>query len=175
MFLFAFFGNCGEITDAFFHNSLILRQNKHGVITVMQETKLLQSIHKTAEMGCEGILSVLDYTKDAGLKNVLSRQLQEYREFERDAERLLAERGERAADVGKMAKFSARAMSAGKLLRGCTASRIAEMTIEGNHRGISKTLTQLNDCQGGEQSTVDLATRFLSTQQENVRQLQPYL
>ena len=84
----------------------------------MQETKLLQSIHKTEEMGCEGILSVLDYTKDAGLKNVLSRQLQEYREFERDAERLLSEHGKHAEDVGKMAKFSARAMSAGKLLRG---------------------------------------------------------
>ncbi len=64
-------------------------------------------------MGCEGILDVMDYTEGSELKNVLTRQLDEYRAFEQDAEKLLKERGERANDVGAMAKTSARVMSAG--------------------------------------------------------------
>ena len=71
---------------------------------MMPETELLQYIHKTAEMGCEGILDVMDYTEGSELKNVLTRQLDEYRAFEQDAEKLLKERGERANDVGAMAK-----------------------------------------------------------------------
>lgn len=101
----------------------------------------MQYIHKTAEMGCEGILSVLNYTADGGLKNVLSQQLDEYRNFERDAEKLLLEHGERANDVGTVAKTSARMMSAGKLAANRSASKIAEMTIEGNNMGINKDTT----------------------------------
>ncbi len=142
---------------------------------MMPETELLQYVHKTAEMGCEGILSVLDYTEDSGLKNVLHQQLEDYRGFERDAERLLLERGEQANDVGVIEKTSAHMMSAGKLMTGRSASKIAEMTIEGNNMGINKTLQHLHDYTGKEQAAVELATRLLSVQRENVRQLQVYL
>ena len=142
---------------------------------MMPETELLQYIHKTAEMGCEGILSVMDYTEGSELKSVLAQQLDEYRGFERAAEKLLLERGEQANDVGTVAKKSARMMAAGKLLTDRSVSKIAEMTIEGNNMGISKTLQHLHDYTGNEQAAVELATRFLSVQQENVQQLQAYL
>lgn len=141
----------------------------------MQERELLQYIHKTAEMGCEGILAVMDYTEGSGLKNVLTRQLEEYREFEQDAERLLREHGESANDVGVMAKTSARVMSAGKLMTDCSISKIAEMTIEGNNMGINKTLQHLHDYSGQDPSTVTLANRFLSAQRANVERLQEFL
>lgn len=157
------------------HNRRFLWQTICEVIILMPETELLQYIHKTAEMGCEGILSVLNYTADGGLKNVLSQQLDEYRNFERDAEKLLLEHGERANDVGTVAKTSARMMSAGKLAANRSASKIAEMTIEGNNMGINKTLQHLHDYTGKEQSVIELANRFLSTQRENVRQLQAFL
>lgn len=147
----------------------------HEVITMMPETELLQYIHKTAEMGCEGILDVMDYTEGSELKNVLTRQLDEYRAFEQDAEKLLKERGERANDVGAMAKTSARVMSAGKLMADRSISKIAEMTIQGNNMGISKTIQHLHDYTGNGQAAVELANRLLATQRANVEQLQAYL
>lgn len=142
---------------------------------MMQEIELLQYIHKTAEMGCEGILSVMDYTEGSSLKSVLTKQLEEYREFERDSERLLRECGESANDVGAMAKTSARVMSAGKLMVDRSVSKIAEMTIEGNNMGISKTLQHLHDYAGKDPSVVTLANRFLSAQRANVERLQEFL
>lgn len=142
---------------------------------MLKDTELLQYIHKTAEMGCEGILAVMDYTEDSGLKDELERQLKDYRVFEEESEKLLAARGEKANDVGAVEKTSARVMSAGKLLVDRSASKIAEMTITGNNMGISKTIEHLHDYSGNEQSTVELANRFLSAQRANVEQLQAYL
>lgn len=142
---------------------------------MIPENELLQYIHKTAEMGCEGILAVMDAAEDTGLKKELSRQLAEYRGFERDAEELLRRRGSFGGDVSTMSKLSARAMSAGKLLLDRSPSHIAEMTIEGNNMGISKTLQHLHDYGGGHPETLDLANRFLAAQRANVESLQPYL
>ncbi|MBE6935420.1 MAG: hypothetical protein E7458_02845 [Ruminococcaceae bacterium] len=142
---------------------------------MIPENELLQYIHKTAEIGCEGILAVMDAAEDTGLKKELSRQLAEYRGFERDAEELLRRRGSFGGDVSTMSKLSARAMSAGKLLLDRSPSHIAEMTIEGNNMGISKTLQHLHDYGGGHPETLDLANRFLAAQRANVESLQPYL
>ena len=142
---------------------------------MIPENELLQYIHKTAEIGCEGILAVMDAAEDTGLKKELSRQLAEYRGFERDAEELLRRRGSFGGDVSTMSKLSARAMSAGKLLLDRSPSHIAEMTIEGNNMGTSKTLQHLHDYGGGHPETLDLANRFLAAQRANVESLQPYL
>lgn len=142
---------------------------------MLQDTELLQYIHKTAEMGCEGILAVLDRTEEHGLRDILSQQLKDYRSFEKEAEALLSARGERAEDVGAMAKTSARVMSAGKLLIDGSASKIAEMTIEGNTMGITKTIEHIHDYTGNEQAVIGLANRFLSAQRSNVEQLEAWL
>ena len=142
---------------------------------MIPENELLQYIHKTAEMGCEGILAVMDSAKDMGLKKELSRQLAEYRSFERDAEAILRKRGSWGGDISAVSKFSARAMSAGKLLMDHSPSHIAEMTIQGNNMGISKTLQHLHDYGGSHPETLDLANRFLAAQRANVESLQPYL
>ncbi len=142
---------------------------------MLQDTELLQYIHKTAEMGCEGILAVMDYTEGSGLKEVLAQQLKDYRGFETEAEELLEKRGESANDVGLVEKTSARVMSAGQLMLDRSISKIAEMTIAGNNMGINKTIEHLHDYTGDEQEAVALANRFLSAQRSNVEQLQDYL
>ncbi len=54
-------------------------------------------------------------------------------------------------------------------------SKIAEMTIQGNNMGISKTIQHLHDYTGNGQAAVELANRLLATQRANVEQLQAYL
>ena len=141
----------------------------------MTENELLQSIHKTAEMGCEGILCVLDYTKDSGLQAALHHQMREYRGIEHDVEQLLSQKGDHAKDVGTMAKMSARMMSTGKLMADRSTSKIAEMTIQGNNMGITKTLQNLHRYQEKQGPVVDLTNRFLTLQRDNAAQLEKYL
>ena len=66
-------------------------------------------------------------------------------------------------------------MSAGKLLLDGSASKIAEMTIEGNTMGITKTIEHMHDYTGNEPAVLGLANRFLSAQRANVQQLESWL
>ena len=142
---------------------------------MLPETELIQYVQKTAQMGCEGILSVMPYAQEPSFKRVLQDQLDEYRHLEQEAGSLLESKGEDRADVGILAKCSARAMSAGKLIADSSDSKIAEMTIQGNNMGVSKTLAHLHDYKGQDDKAKDLASRLLATEKANVQQLQPYL
>ena len=54
-----------------------------------EEEELLQYIYKSADMGCEGIRTVLDYVEDEKLKKTLREQLGTYQNLEQEAGRLL--------------------------------------------------------------------------------------
>ena len=142
---------------------------------MITETELLQYIHETAEMGVEGISDVLGYAEGSRMQDVLRTQMEEYRRLEQDAEKLLSGYGQDPKDVGMMAKTGARMMSAGKLMADRSISKIAEMTIEGNTMGITKTLKHLHDYSGDDPKVVDLTNVLLETQRRNVEQLQSYL
>lgn len=142
---------------------------------MLPENELLQYIHKTAEMGCEGIKTVVDYAEDNSLRQVLKDQMTEYQKLSHSASELLHKRGEAPASVSPMAKVSADVMSAGKLLLDRSPSKIAEMTIQGNNMGISKTLQHLHDYDGKDTPVKQLAEKLLATEQANVQQLQAFL
>ena len=61
---------------------------------LIPETELLQYIHKTTDMGCEGINSVLGYTENIQLKKTLENQLSEYENLRKKAAEMLSRRGE---------------------------------------------------------------------------------
>lgn len=141
---------------------------------MMNETEMLQYVHKTADMGCEGIVDVLDYVEDKQLQQVLEKQMETYQELKDDAERMLEERQEKPNGVGTMAKVSSEVMSTGKLLFDRSTSKIAEMTIQGNNMGVSKTIQHLNDYQGGG-AVRDLAQRLLSAEESGAEELKSFL
>ena len=142
---------------------------------MISEKELLQYIHDTAEMGVEGISTIVDYARNSEMHKVLCTQMEEYRNLERKAEKLMHVYGAEAKDVGVMAKTGARMMSTGKMLADNSISKIAEMTIEGNTMGITKTLKHLHDYAGEDQKVLDLTNDLLETQRRNVTQLQSYL
>ena len=47
-----------------------------------EEEELLQYIYKSADMGCEGIRTVLDYVEDEKLKKTLREHLGTYQNLE---------------------------------------------------------------------------------------------
>ena len=140
----------------------------------MEEEELLQYLCKTADMGCEGIVSVLDYVESDKLKALLTDQLREYQEIRREAVKLLADRGLEPEGAGVMAKMSAEVMSAGKLLLDRSTSKIAEMTIQGTAMGVSKTIKHLNDFTG-EGPVKELTRRLLTLEEAAVERLKAFL
>lgn len=141
---------------------------------MMKEEELLQYVHKTADMGVDGILSVWDYVEDKKLKSALEEQVETYKGLQRDAERLLRARGVEPNGAGMMAKASAEVMSAGKLLMDRSDSKIAEMTIQGNNMGVSKTIQHLHDYTGGGEAKA-LAQRLLSAEEAGAEALKAFL
>lgn len=141
---------------------------------MLRDEELLQYVHKTADMGIEGIDSVLEYVKDRELKRTLRGQAEVYRTLKEEARKELESLGRSPKGVGPMAKASTEVLSAGKLLADRSGSRIAEMTIQGHNMGVSKTLQHLHDYHG-QGPAKELAQRLLSAEEAGVEELKPFL
>ena len=141
---------------------------------MLPETELLQYVYKTADMGVEGIAAVIDYAPSAELKKVLRDQMSEYVRYKDQAGKMLAESGEALTGANPIAKISSSAMAAGKLLIDPSASKIAEMTIQGNSMGVTKTITHLHDYPAHDEAR-KLTEQLLATDKANIEQLKVFL
>ena len=141
----------------------------------MNDIELLQYVHETAEMGIEGLNSLDGQVRDDSLRRVLSQQGAEYRQTADQAERLLRSLGEEPRDPGLLAKVSAEVMSTFKTLADPSASNIAEMVIQGNTMGATKSTRHLGDYAGGNREIRNLAERLLHTEEANAAQMKQFL
>ena len=141
---------------------------------MLPENELLQYVYKTADMGVVGIESVMEYAADAKLKNVLSDQMAEYKKFCRKAESMLAKVGGEKKETNVFAKAATEATAVGKLMIDPSASKIAEMMIQGSSMGVSKTIKHLHEYTAKDEAR-SLCERLLSTQQANIEQMKPFL
>mgnify|MGYP002644296921 CR=1 FL=1 len=142
---------------------------------MMKDVELLQYIHKTAEMGIEGLQNVERQIRDGALRDAVDRQEAEYREISRASGDLLRAKGEDPRDPGLMAKLSSEVMSVMQTMADPSDSKIAEMVIQGNNMGITKSLKHLHDYQGDDPKVRGLAEKLLKTEQDNVEEMKPFL
>ncbi|MBQ5390584.1 MAG: hypothetical protein IIU58_06735 [Clostridia bacterium] len=141
---------------------------------MLPENELLQYVYKTADMGVVGIEAVLEYATDPALRKVLRDQMSEYVCCRTEAEQMLLARSEDGKGVNPIAKLSAQAMSVGKMMTDSSTSSIAEMTIQGNNMGVSKTLRHLRDYPK-QDDVRRLTEQLLKIEQANIEQLKPFL
>lgn len=141
----------------------------------MKDTQLLQYVHKTAEMGIEGLRDVEDRIQDEGLRRAVRQQIAEYQEISKESGELLQSKGHEPEDPGLMARMSSEVMSTAKTFPQASASKIAEMVIQGNTMGITKGTKHLNDYAGDDHRVKALAQRLISTEQDNVEQMKQFL
>lgn len=125
-------------------------------------------------MGVEGINAVLDYAESPELKKVLRDQKSEYVRYKEQAGQMLAERNEDITGANPIAKVSSYAMATGKLIMDRSSSKIAEMTIQGNSMGVSKTIKHLHDYPEHDEAR-KLTEQLLATEKANIEQLKPFL
>lgn len=145
-------------------------------MTMKTNKEILSSILKTAQMGQVGIRSVLEDCIRPGLRNALESQLREYDSLESEANTIAGQRGWELKELEPAAKFLADRMSRMKLNRGDCDSKIAEMMIQGNTKGMVKGLRNLHSYPHDEDDRIaTLSQKLIDCETANIRQMRPFL
>lgn len=142
----------------------------------MKDSKdLLSSILKTAQMGQVGIRAVMKADIDQNLKHALTHQLEEYAQIEQEAYLLAKTERLQTQSLHPIAKRMARMTTKARLSYGNVSSKTAAMMIQGNTRGMIKSLKNLNHYDHSNQKVALLAEKLLKYEENNVQQMQGFV
>mgnify|MGYP001137614804 CR=1 FL=1 len=142
---------------------------------MLSENQLLNHIYQTAEMGREGVQSVLRYADEPKLVNALNSQLTEYEQIQNAAGSLLQARGEPPKGLGPVTKASSEVMSTVKAMTDRSPANIAEMMIQGSTMGVTKSLRTIRDSDVRDEVVRHLADKLLQTEQANIEEMKRFL
>lgn len=143
---------------------------------MQNDIHMLNSIRKTTQMGCFGIQAVLDEAKNPAFHNALQAQLTEYDCIYEEADRLLRERNGKVQNVHPLAKLGSTINSKLRAKRSeDTTSKIAEMMLQGNTRGMIKSMQNIRSMGVLDPKVSSLSNRLLQTEQANIDQMKQFL
>lgn len=146
-----------------------------AVMNMKDSKEILSSILKTTQMGQIGIRSVLDHSMRSGLRKALQSQLQEYDCIESEAHAIASRRGWEVPELDPAVRFLADKMTRVKLRRGNSDSRIADMMIQGNTKGMVKGIRNLHQFTGNDAMIATLSQKLIDCETANIRQMQSFL
>ena len=137
--------------------------------------EILSSLLKTTQMGQLGIRSCLSSSMRPGLRKALESQLREYDAIESEAHAIASQRGWEVEELDPALRFMTDAMTRIKLNRGNCDSRIADMMIQGNTKGMIKGLMNLHQFPQPDEKLRTLSQKLLDCETANIRQMQSFL
>lgn len=137
--------------------------------------EILSSILKTTQMGQIGIRSVLDTTMQPGLRKALESQLREYDTIESEAHAIASQRGWELPELDPAVRAMSNMMTRMRLTGGNNESKIADMMIIGNTRGMIKGLKNIHQAEKEDSQVSSLSQKLLDTETANVRQMESFL
>lgn len=140
-----------------------------------QDTQVLQQICKSTQMGQSGIRAVMKGAHDPAMQQALASKLREYDAIHHQADRLLKDRGQSAQKIPAMVLTFSRMGAEMKLARQETSSTIAEMMIQGNTKGMVKSIRQSRTMRALDPKVSSLSNRLLQTELANIEQMKPFL
>lgn len=142
----------------------------------MKDSKdILSSMLKTTQMGQVGIRSVEKAANGEQLKKALKSQLKEYNQIEQETYALARERGWQLSELNPMARTMADMASRSKLMYNKNDSRIAEMMVQGNTRGVIKSLKNLHRYHQNDGQVTAMAQKLLECENNNIKQMEGFL
>ena len=136
---------------------------------------MLNEIRKSADMGVVGIEAVEQKTAQPLLRTTLGEQKQEYNEIYNRADCLLMAKGGQRQNISPLAKRAAKMASDMKLMMGKSDSRIAEMMVEGNTKGMIKSYQNIRAMDRTDAETMALSRKLLDTELHNIEQMKKFL
>lgn len=137
--------------------------------------EILSSILKTTQMGQIGIRSVLDNSMRPGLRKALEYQLHEYDSIESEAHSIASQRGWELPELDPAVRFMTDMTTRMKLSHGNSDSKIADMMIQGNTKGMIKGLKNLHQFPDTDSQISTLSQKLLDCETANIRQMQGFL
>ena len=145
------------------------------VMHMKTSEEILSSILKTTQMGQVGIRCVMDYTVSADMRRALKSQLKEYDSIESEAHAIASRRGWQVPELSGGVKAMSTMMSRMNLAVGVSDSKIAGMMIQGNTKGFIKTGKNQNHSKSNDEAVSALGRKLLEKEEENIRQMKPFL
>lgn len=145
------------------------------VMKMKNSQDMLSSLLKTTQMGQVGIRSVLDTTMEPGLRKALESQLREYDSIETEAHAIAGRRGWELPELDPAVRMMSNMMVKMKLTGRGNGSKIADMMIQGNTKGLVKGLRNLHQFQGNDQAVEILSRKLLDCENANIRQMEEFL
>lgn len=137
--------------------------------------EILTSVLKTAQMGQVGIRSLLDTTMQPALRNALESQLREYDAIETEAHAIASQRGWELRELDPAVRFLSDRMTRMKLVGSNRDSRIADMMIQGNTRGLIQGIRGLHQYPSRDDRVSGISQKLLDCETANIRQMQQFL
>lgn len=142
---------------------------------MITDTELLNYIRQTSLMGRDGIDAVIKYAPCQPLTDALRQQRAEYGELCDAATRMLAKRGGQPEPLPMGAKMGLSMSRTRNAFSHPSASKIAEMMISGNTKGVIKSIQHHRQYMGKDERVTDLSKKLLETEQSNIEQMKPFL
>ena len=130
---------------------------------------------KTIQTGQVEIRSVLDTPLNPGLRSTLESQLREYDSIETEAFTIALQRGWELPDLDPGRRFLKDRVTRFKRNGRGTDSRIADLLIQGNTKGMIQGLRNLHRFAGQDHQIRILSQKLLDCETAHIRQMQAFL
>lgn len=135
----------------------------------------LSALLKTVQLGQVQIRSVLDTSMRSSLRNTLESQLQEYNSMETEAYTIALQRGWELPELDPGRKFLKDRVTRLQLNSSQTDSRIADLLIRENTRGMIRGFRNLHQAEGLDYQIQILSQKLLDCETAHIRQMQGFL
>lgn len=137
--------------------------------------QFLSALLKTAQLGQVQIRSILDTSLGSSLRATLETQLREYHSIETEAYTLALQRGWELPELDLGRRFLSDRVTRLKLNGRNTDSRIADILIQGNTKGMIQGLKNLHQSDNLDHQIRILSQKLLDCETAHIRQMQNYL
>jgi len=137
--------------------------------------QFLSALLKTVQLGQVQIRSVLDTSMRSSLRNTLESQLQEYNSMETEAYTIALQRGWELTELDPGRRFLKDRMTRLKLNSSRRDSRIADLLIQENTKGMIRGFRNLHQFDGLDHQIRILSQKLLDCETAHIRQMQGFL
>lgn len=137
--------------------------------------QLLSALLKTTQIGQVEIRSILDTCLGSCLRHTLENQLLEYDSIETEAYTIALQRGWELPELDPGKRFLRDRLIRMKLNGRNTDSRIADIMIQGNTKGMIRGLRNLHQSETQDHQVRILSQKLLDCETAHIRQMQAFL
>lgn len=142
----------------------------------MDENKeFLSEIARSARMGKEATVVLLDKVEDEQLRREIAQRKAEYSDLEHRADDLLAGSGTQPEPLPMMSKAGLWMGMQMETLTDRTDSHIAEIMIQGSGMGIIEMTKNKKRFSGAQQTTMELADAFVASEEGAIQRMKEFL